>query len=73
MRRERRDRLNNLYDDVDTPLLILVAGADDQAPPASCTEKAEALALPGHSARLRHDEHGHDGTREAISIGMTPR
>lgn len=43
-----RDRLNNLYDDVDTPLLILVAGADEQAPPANCTEKAAAL---GRAAR----------------------
>jgi len=50
---DARDRLNNLYDDVDTPLLILVAGADDQAPPASCTEKAEALGRAGRPVSFK--------------------
>lgn len=48
-----RDRLNNLYDDVDTPLLILVAGADDQAPPANCTEKATALGRAGRPVSFK--------------------
>ena len=50
---DARDRLNNLYDDIDTPLLILVAGADDQAPPAGCTEKAEALRRAGRPVSFK--------------------
>jgi dienelactone hydrolase len=48
-----RARLNNLYDDIDTPLLILVAGADDQAPPANCTEKAESLRRAGRPVSFK--------------------
>jgi dienelactone hydrolase len=50
---DARERLNNLRDDVDTPLLILVAGADDQAPPQLCTEKAEALARAGRPVSFK--------------------
>ena len=50
---DARERLNNLYDDVDTPLLILVAGADDQAPPQGCTEKAEALGRAGRPVSFK--------------------
>jgi dienelactone hydrolase len=50
---DTRDRLNNLHDDVDTPLLMLLAGADDQAPPLGCTEKGEALARAGRPVSFK--------------------
>ncbi len=47
LRADARDRLNNLYDDVDTPLLILLAGEDDQTSPTACADKADALHRAG--------------------------
>jgi dienelactone hydrolase len=50
---DARERLNNLHDDVDTPLLILLAGLDDQAPPQGCAEKAEALGRAGRPVSFK--------------------
>jgi acetyl esterase/lipase len=72
---DTRDRLSNLRDDVDTPLLILVAGADDQAPPQGCTERAEALGRAGHPVYFKLYPgalHAFDMTNMGMEGAATP-
>lgn len=41
------ERSNNLLDDVSTPLLILIGGADDETDPIQCEAKARSLQAKG--------------------------
>jgi dienelactone hydrolase len=48
-----RERLTNLQNDVDTPLLILIGGADDETPARQCVEPAEQLARAGRPVTIK--------------------
>lgn len=37
------ENLNNLYDDINTPLLMLLGELDDETPPGTCVDKAKPL------------------------------
>lgn len=68
-----QEGLNNLYDDIHTPVLLLLGDADDESPPVPCVEKAKLLQSKGQPVfwRLFPDTtHGFDlaqlGTRTLI-------
>lgn len=42
-----RENLNNLYNDIVTPLLILMGELDDETPPSTCVPMAEKLRKAG--------------------------